>query len=89
MTFPKIRAFVLFAALVCGGLAFAQGQVNINTADAEAIAATLSGVGEARAAAIVEYREANGAFTSADDLTNVSGIGSATVESNRERILVD
>ncbi|MCC5810315.1 MAG: helix-hairpin-helix domain-containing protein [Ectothiorhodospiraceae bacterium] len=89
MTFPKVRTFVLSAALLWCGLVFAEGPVNINTADAEALAAALSGVGEARAAAIVEYRDGNGPFASADELSNVPGIGASTVENNRDRILVD
>ncbi len=63
--------------------------VNINTADASELASELSGVGMARAEAIIEYREANGEFASADDLLSVSGIGSSTVEANRDRIVVE
>ena len=63
--------------------------VNINTADAGAIQDELNGVGENKAAAIVAYREANGAFKSADELANVKGIGLKIVEKNRENILVE
>ena len=38
--------------------------------------------------AIVEYREKNGAFLSADELLNVSGIGDSVLEANRTNILV-
>lgn len=48
--------------------------ININTATAEELC-ELPGVGEATAAAIVEDREANGAFTSIEDIMRVSGIG--------------
>ena len=48
--------------------------VNLNTADAEALTA-LPGIGEELAARIVEYREENGPFETAEDLTKVSGIG--------------
>jgi competence protein ComEA len=34
----------------------------------------------------VEYRDQHGSFKSADDLTQVKGIGEATVEKNRSRI---
>ncbi|MBS7456720.1 ComEA family DNA-binding protein [Coralloluteibacterium stylophorae] len=68
--------------------AFAATTVDINTADAAAIAEGLVGVGEAKAKAIVAYREANGPFKSADQLANVKGIGLATIEKNRDRIAV-
>jgi competence protein ComEA len=62
--------------------------VNVNTADAQAIAEALQGVGLSKAQAIVEYREKHGPFKSADDLTLVKGIGERTVEINRADILV-
>ncbi|GGB44884.1 competence protein ComEA [Oceanisphaera marina] len=56
--------------------------ISINNASADQLA-MLTGIGSAKAKAIVEYREANGAFDSIDDLAKVSGIGPATVEKNR------
>lgn len=53
--------------------------VNINTADAAALT-TLPGIGESKAAAIIAYRQENGAFASIEDLRNVSGIGDSTYE---------
>ena len=50
------------------------GLVNINTADAEMLK-TLPGIGEAKAADIIAYREEHGAFSSIEDIKNVSGIG--------------
>ena len=47
--------------------------VNINTATKEELI-TLNGIGEAKANAIIEYRNNNGLFTSIDDLLKVSGI---------------
>jgi competence protein ComEA len=64
------------------------GPVNVKTADAETIAAELQGVGLSRAKAIVEYRDANGPFKSADELIEVSGIGERTLELNRSNNLV-
>lgn len=52
----------------------AGGPVNINTADVEELD-ELPGVGEATARAIVEEREANGPFSSPEDIMRVSGIG--------------
>ena len=68
-------------------LAFA-GQVDVNTADAETIAAELNGVGLSKAKAIVEYRTKHGPFQSVDDLSLVKGIGERTVDKNRSDIQV-
>lgn len=62
-------------------------QVNINTADAETLA-SLNGIGEAKAAAIVEYRKANGPFKSAEELAEVKGIGDKIVEKIKADITV-
>ncbi|PSJ46817.1 competence protein ComEA [Zobellella taiwanensis] len=56
--------------------------ININTAGPEQLA-QLTGIGPAKAAAIVEYRETNGPFATIDDLAKVKGIGESTVEKNR------
>ncbi len=63
-------------------------RVNINTADAETLALALDGIGMAKAQEIIVYREQNGDFKTVDDLQNVRGIGKATLERNRSRILV-
>jgi competence protein ComEA len=63
--------------------------VNINTADADTLVRELKGIGAAKAKAIIEYREANGPFTSVDDLLEVKGIGTATLEKNRAKIGVN
>ena len=63
-------------------------QLDINHADATAIAAALVGVGVVKAEEIVAYREMFGSFTSVDELLEVSGIGVATLERNRHRIVI-
>ena len=83
-----ITSSILTLALALAGAAFA-GPVNINTADVKTLAKELVGVGQAKAKAIVEYREKHGAFKSADDLKRVEGIGPATVERNRANIVVE
>lgn len=50
--------------------------VNINTASITELT-SISGIGEAKAKAIIEYRTQNGEFTNITDLLNVSGIGEA------------
>ena len=52
----------------------AEGRVNINTAGLEELM-TLPGIGEVRARAILDDREANGPFVYPEDLTRVKGIG--------------
>ena len=59
--------------------------VNVNEADAKAIAGALVGVGVRRAQAIVDYRDQYGRFYSAEELTVVKGFGQATVEENLSR----
>jgi competence protein ComEA len=49
----------------------------------------LSGVGEAKAKAIVAYRESNGPFASVDELLEVKGIGKAILDKNREKLEVN
>lgn len=62
--------------------------VNINTAD-ETQLQTLTGVGPAKASAIVKYRTNEGPFQVIEDLMNVSGIGQKTFESLSDFISVD
>lgn len=82
----KIAAAVL--ACVLAWPVFAATPVNINTADAATLAHSLDGVGPAKAAAIVAYRDEHGPFKAADDLGQVKGIGPATLERNRSAILL-
>ncbi len=65
------------------------GPVDLNTADAETIARELNGVGQARAQAIVDYRNEYGAFQSTDELLNVTGIGKFILEANEQNILIE
>lgn len=84
----SLRAATMLVAFLFATNSVAEAQVNVNTADAETIAKTLNGVGLAKAQAIVEFREANGRFNDAGDLTRVKGIGEATVRRNEGRIVV-
>lgn len=68
-------------------VAGASSLVNINTAD-EATLDGLPGVGPSTAQAIIEDREANGAFASIEDLMRVSGIGEKKFEKLKSAICV-
>ncbi|MHB8710409.1 MAG: helix-hairpin-helix domain-containing protein [Minisyncoccota bacterium] len=62
--------------------------ININTADAT-LFDTLPGIGPTKAAAIVDYRNQNGPFTTIEDIQNVSGIGPVTFANIESLITVD
>lgn len=61
--------------------------VNLNTATVQQLDA-LPGVGPVTAAAIVAWRDANGKFTSVDQLAEVDGIGPARLEKLRRLVRV-
>ncbi|MFJ2322111.1 MULTISPECIES: helix-hairpin-helix domain-containing protein [unclassified Pseudomonas] len=64
-------------------------KVDLNGADAATLQKELSGVGEAKAKAIVAYRETNGPFASVDELLEVKGIGKAILDRNRDKLEVN
>src|SRR3984957_17689865 len=64
-----------------------QAAVNLNTATVQQLDA-LPGVGPVTAAAIVAWRDANGKFTSVDQLAEVDGIGPARLEKLRRLVRV-
>ncbi len=78
-----VRSFLL--ALFLAVPAFAG--VDINTADQASLEA-VKGLGPAKAAAIIEYRETHGKFKSVDDLANVKGIGPKILEKIRDQVEV-
>jgi competence protein ComEA len=63
------------------------GLVDLNTATVEELD-KLPGIGPVMAAAIVAWRDANGRFTSIDQLGDVDGIGPARLEKLRELVKV-
>lgn len=87
--FEGIRTALIALILAVASPAFAEQAVDLNRASAAELAAALHGVGMKKAEAIVAYREQHGPFASADELVKVKGIGLATVERNRSRILVE
>src|SRR3989344_849951 len=67
--------------------AFADHAVNINTADQDTLM-ILTGIGEVKARAIIDHRDANGPFATIEDIQNVSGIGEVTFNSIKGHIVV-
>jgi competence protein ComEA len=65
------------------------GPVNVNTADAATLERELDGVGPVKAQAIVEFRQKNGPYRSAEDLLKVQGIGERVLEQNRPNLRFD
>lgn len=76
----------LVAMLLMAPLVVSAEPVNINTADATALAKALNGIGPAKAKAIVSYREKNGPFKTADQLAMVEGISQKLIDRNRSDI---
>jgi competence protein ComEA len=79
---------LLLAALLAGSAFASVEQVDINSADAATLDRVLNGIGPAKAEAIVAHRNQHGAFRSIEELAEVKGIGLATIEQNRDRIIV-
>jgi len=64
------------------------GVVNVNTATADQLM-VLPGIGEVRARAILEMREARGGFESIDELEDVKGIGAKALDRLRANLTLD
>ena len=85
------RAFssvLLVAALSLSYFANAE-PVDLNQADAEALADNIVGVGPVLAKAIVAYRLENGPFVSAEQLLEIPGMGPKLLEKNEKSLLVE
>ncbi|PIR85296.1 hypothetical protein COU15_01390 [Candidatus Kaiserbacteria bacterium CG10_big_fil_rev_8_21_14_0_10_45_20] len=78
---------VLFLLFIVTPYAFADHAVNINTADKEMLT-TLTGIGDVKAQAIIDYRTQNGNFQTIEDIKNVSGIGEVTFNNIKDHITV-
>jgi len=63
-------------------------QVNINTADIEALQ-ILPGIGPSMAQRIIDYRKSFGLFHSIEDLMKIKGIGPKTFDKLKKAVTVD
>ena len=66
---------------------FKSSIISINTATKEELM-SISGIGESKALAIIEYRNVNGNFKSIEDIKNVTGIGDSLFEKIKEYITI-
>jgi competence protein ComEA len=81
---------MLRSAIVLALALFSQwavAAVNLNTATKEELIA-LPGIGPAKAQAILDYRKANGAFKSVEELKDVKGIGAKRFEKLKPELTV-
>ena len=69
------------------GNADVSGKVNINTAGKEELM-TLTGIGEAKAQSILDYREEHGKFGSIEDLMLIEGIKEGVFNKIKEDIMI-
>ncbi len=84
-----VRNWVLLFTLLLFSVIASAKAVNVNTATAEEIADAMSGVGMVKAQAIVKDRDTNGKFKTLDGMVRVKGIGQATIEKNRDGVMVE
>lgn len=82
----RIRTIIATTCLLFATSLMAAPPVDINTADAQALADAIDGVGIKRAERIIRYRDENGPFGSVDELVNVQGIGERILEQSRDRL---
>ena len=63
------------------------GIININTASEEQLM-TLPGIGQAKAASIINYRNDNGKFSSIEELKNIEGIKDGVFNKIKDKIII-
>ncbi len=87
---PLISALCLSLMLSWSPLSMGAGQsININTATAQEIATSLSGVGPIKAQAIIALRDQIGGFTDINQLLKVKGIGESTIQRISDQIVLE
>ncbi|CAM4414485.1 hypothetical protein F901_01676 [Acinetobacter dispersus] len=63
------------------------GKISLNQANLQQLQ-MLSGVGEKKAQAIMEYRQKNGGFKQIEELMNIKGIGPKLLEKNKTKLML-
>jgi len=82
-----IKKFIGSMILVLFLFVSAFAAINLNTADQAALE-SISGIGPAKASAIIKYRNEHGSFKSVDELLNIKGIGPKVLESLKGQVEV-
>ena len=80
------KRLLVSLSLLLGSMVAGAEPLDINTATVDQFDQVMVGVGKSKAEAIVKDRDTNGTFKSVDDLTRVKGIGTATVQKNRDKL---
>ena len=62
-------------------------KISLNQANLQQLQ-MLSGVGEKKAQAIMEYRQKHGGFKTIDELMNIKGIGPKLLEKNKSKLML-
>jgi competence protein ComEA len=76
-----LRSIVLVLFLFISAFA----AINLNTADKAALE-SISGIGPAKAEAIIKYRDEHGSFKTVDELLNIKGIGPKMLDNIKEQV---
>ena len=74
-------------ALLKNGEVNNNGKININLASLDTLK-SLTGIGDVKAQAIIDYRNQNGNFKTIDEILNVKGIGEKTFDKIKDAITV-
>lgn len=81
------KLFSAFVLVLFSVFAWADLPVDVNRADAQLLADSLSGVGLKKAEAIVAFREENGEFSTIEQMLGVKGLGENFLVKNRDRVV--
>lgn len=76
------------AAYVATGDVLVDGKININTADLKTLV-VLDGIGEVLAQRIIDYRTKHGPFSTVEEIMNVPGISTKTLEKFSEKVCAE